>query len=79
MEVLLLIAAVMTVMVVTTGATAGPAFAAGSRPGIGGAPPGYIQRNPNADNNPSTDDRTIPRTGGIKFAESCDKPASFCG
>jgi hypothetical protein len=58
-------------------ATAAPAFAVG-RPGIGGSPPGTVVRNGNADENPSPDNRTEPRTGGIKFAESCDKPASFC-
>jgi len=71
MELLLLVAAVMTVMVVTTSATADTAFAQGqgSRPIIGAAPPGVVQRNPDADDNPSTDDRTTPRTGGKRFAE----------
>ncbi len=56
-------------------ATAAPAFAShcqggcigGSRPIIGGAPPGEGQQNPNASSNPSTDDRAEPRTGGQAF------------
>jgi len=60
MEVLLLVAAVMTVMVVTTAATADTAFA---RPLIGGPPPGFGQRDGNAELNPGTDNRTEPNTG----------------
>ena len=59
-------------------ATAAPAFAVQSRPVIGGSPPGTGNRNLQADENPSVDNRTEPRTGGIRFAESCDKPAPFC-
>jgi hypothetical protein len=43
------------------------ADAQGSIPIIGGAPPGEVQRNLAADNNPGTDDRTRPRTGGQRF------------
>jgi hypothetical protein len=56
-------------------ATAAPAFA---RPTIGGAPPGTGVRSGNADTNPGADNRTEPRTGGIRYAESCDQPAPFC-
>ena len=56
-------------------ATAAPAFA---RPIIGGNPHGVGEANPNASTNPGEDNRTVPKTGGIRFAESCDKPASFC-
>ncbi len=70
MEVWFLVAAVMTVMVMTTAATADTAFAGagGSTPTIGGLPPGGAQANPHAFDNPSTDDRTIPTTGGKRFA-----------
>ena len=82
MELLLLAAAVMTVMVLTTAATADTAFAAGGGPAIGGLPPGTGQRNGSAELNPSTDDRTLPRTRGQspRFTEECvrDQPARFC-
>ena len=64
MEVLLVLAAVMTLVVVTTAATADTAFA---RPAIGGAPPGAGAHNIAADNpetNPGVANRTEPRTGG---------------
>ena len=66
MELLLVLAAVMAVMVVTTAATADTAFAQGqgTRPGIGGLPPGLGSRDASAEFNPSVDDRTVPRTGG---------------
>ncbi len=78
MEVWLLVAAVMTVMVMTTAATADTALAARRTPLIGGPPPGDGSSNQNYGSNPGTDDRTRPTTGGIRYAETCDKPASFC-
>jgi hypothetical protein len=44
-------------------ATAAPAFAQG-RPAIGGAPPGDGSSNEKAGDNPGTDNRAAPRTGG---------------
>ncbi len=73
---LVTVAAVMAAIMVVMAA---PAFADRRQPGIGGPPPGFGERNPNAGDNPGTHDRTSPRTGGIRFAETCDKPASFCG
>ena len=60
---LVTVAAMLAVMLVVTAA---PAFAQGqgSRPGIGGVPPGAGERNPSADTNPSVDNRTEPTTGG---------------
>jgi hypothetical protein len=76
-RILLLLTATMLVAVMMA-VTAAPAFAALGKPAIGGSPPGTVERNFQAGENPSVDNRTEPRTGGIKFAESCDKPATFC-
>jgi hypothetical protein len=68
-------------------ATAAQAFAGagGTLPALGGSPPGYSSRDSDAGDNPSTDDRTRPRTGGIKYNECGDynpslgnQPAGFC-
>jgi hypothetical protein len=58
-------------------ATAAPAFAVG-RPGIGGTPPGFGERNDKGTFNPSSDNRTTPETGGIRYGECGDQPAPFC-
>ena len=68
----------MLFLVLMLVATAAPAFAQGSRPVIGAEPPGTGQRNANAEFNPGQDDRTTPRTGGIRFNECENQPAPFC-
>jgi hypothetical protein len=63
MEVLLVLATFMAVTVVTTTVSADTAFAQG-RPILGGPPPGYSSRNPQAGDNPGAEVRTVPNTGG---------------
>jgi hypothetical protein len=62
MEVLLVLATVMAVTVVTTTVSVDTAFAQG-RPILGGPPPGYSSRNPQAGDNPGAEFAKEPTTG----------------